>query len=457
MAEFKLSQKGKSKLCYEGFVYIKDKEVEDGEVIYWRCERKKICKGRAKTVGDTVHTGTQHNHAPDATRKDVIQAKNDVKIVAATTRNPTHQILAEAVATISEVAAVQLPKFNSLKRTIQRQRTSLPSPRTLAELTIPENYTLTLDNEQFLMHDSGKDDEDRFLIFSTQKNLQLLAQSKRWYSDGTFKTVPEVFFQLYTIHAEVYGTVVPLVYVLMPKKTEQMYTKMLEQLLILQPTLAPDSVLTDYEIAAINAFTAIFRNVTVSGCLYHLSQSIYKRVQSSGLQTRYANDAEFALQIRMIAALSFVPKDKVVDAFERLVNLLPEDAEPVIDYFEDNYIGRSRRNRRTNPKFHHDLWNCYKRVVDGANRTNNAVEAWHRRFGSAIIMCNHPSIWKFIDGIKSEQKTMQSQIERYLSGEERPRKSAYQDIDRRILSIVNDYINRDVLDYLRGIAHNLKF
>ena len=45
--------------------------------------------------------------------------------------------------------------------------------------------------------------------------------------DGTFKTVPLLFQQMYTIHAPVGGEnacVLPLVYVLMTGKSEECYT-----------------------------------------------------------------------------------------------------------------------------------------------------------------------------------------------------------------------------------------
>lgn len=72
--------------------------------------------------------------------------------------------------------------------------------------------------------------EDKILVFSTVSNIQKLSQSIFWIIDGTFKTVPTIFTQLYTIHAQVgYGDnsrVLPLVYVLMTSKREQCYSQM---------------------------------------------------------------------------------------------------------------------------------------------------------------------------------------------------------------------------------------
>ena len=39
----------------------------------------------------------------------------------------------------------------------------------------------------------------RIIIFSTRENLKLLFKSEIWFLDGTFDTVPSMFFQLFTI------------------------------------------------------------------------------------------------------------------------------------------------------------------------------------------------------------------------------------------------------------------
>jgi hypothetical protein len=46
----------------------------------------------------------------------------------------------------------------------------------------------------------------------------------------TFKTAPELFYQIYTIHALVDNNILPCVYALLPNKTEQTYYEMFQQL-----------------------------------------------------------------------------------------------------------------------------------------------------------------------------------------------------------------------------------
>ena len=55
-------------------------------------------------------------------------------------------------------------------------------------------------------------------------------------------------------------------------------------------------------------------------------------------------------------------------------------------YFEDNFIGRKMlRNRRSNPRYVIQMWNCFSRVDLELPRTNNAVEGWHNAFHVNIL------------------------------------------------------------------------
>ena len=45
-------------------------------------------------------------------------------------------------------------------------------------------------------------------------------------------------------------------------------------------------------------------------------------MQDFGLQIRYMADEEFALTIRMFAALAFVPPNDVIDLFDTLANYI---------------------------------------------------------------------------------------------------------------------------------------
>ena len=82
-------------------------------------------------------------------------------------------------------------------------------------------------------------------------------------------------------------------------------------------------------------------------------------------------------------ALAFVPLVDVETAFDDLSTEIRtnfnNDMDELLNYFEDTYIGRLRRNgHRGDPTFAHDVWNMYMRTRDELPRTNNNVEGWHR-------------------------------------------------------------------------------
>ena len=63
----------------------------------------------------------------------------------------------------------------------------------------------------------------------------------------------------------------------------------------------------------------------------------------------------------MIAALAFVPLDRVMKHFERLQKHFSDAVTPVLDCFEDNYVERQLLYGRRPPIFAHSLWNMYAR------------------------------------------------------------------------------------------------
>ena len=108
-------------------------------------------------------------------------------------------------------------------RSIRQQTLAGPAlPSTCSEIVFPPKLTITFKGDQFLMYDSGPV-EKRIVIFATKRNLQCLSQSSRWYADGTFKTVLLLFHQLYTLHGLKQKGSLPLVFALLPDKTEETY------------------------------------------------------------------------------------------------------------------------------------------------------------------------------------------------------------------------------------------
>ena len=125
--------------------------------------------------------------------------------------------------------------------------------------------------------------------------LFIFQDSDLWLADGTFTSAPNQFVQLYSIHGVLNGSVYPFVYTLMTKRTQAMYSAVLRSLIqsardMFNVDLAPRSVSTDFEKASINALEEVFPNVDVTGCHFHLGQSVLRKVNELGFKTTYQRD-----------------------------------------------------------------------------------------------------------------------------------------------------------------------
>ncbi|KAM0736966.1 hypothetical protein ACS0PU_000059 [Formica fusca] len=137
----------------------------------------------------------------------------------------------------------------------------------------------------------------------------------------------------------------------MSSKSEELYKKLFQKLNNwaeeLSLDLKPDFVLTDFEKAAINAVNFEFPSAQSKGWHFHLAQSVYRQIQRNNLTSKYGNDQNLNLLIRHFLALAFLSPLEIPVAFDELKELLPEEAEPIIKWFDDNYVrGRHRRTLR---------------------------------------------------------------------------------------------------------------
>ena len=471
------SNRGKDKINVHGFIMCKDKNNNNS--YYWRCEKRDAlqCKGRAVTKfvegQHRLQKVTDHNHAAEASRFNVIRTVNTLKERGIETNEPPAQIIQTTTASISHEAYLYLPSRDALRQTINRVRSSdLPvEPESLNELTVPEDLTKTLSGSDFLVKDIDLD-QDRILLFTTIANVQYLEQSPFWIMDGTFKTVPNIFRQLYSIHGRV-GTdensqIVPLVYALMSRKSEECYRGLFQGLVDFGDEngvlLRPQFILTDFERAAINATRREFEGVQNKGCLFHLAQSIYRKVQSSGLSVQYGTDENFSLKIRHIPALAFLPPDDIPAAFDELKDHIPQEANEIVRWFEEYYVhGRARRTLRNGnviratPLFPPDFWSVVDNIDHAFPRTQNSVEAWHRRW-SALVGTAHLGVYKIIKELQKEQNRVELDVESILRGIPRPlQKKQDREREARIRAVFNDRANRPLMDFLRGMAHSISF
>jgi len=276
------------------------------------------------------------------------------------------------------------------------------------------------------------------------------------FIDGTFTLAPPLFSQVFVILAKHAECVFPVMYALLPNKRQETYDRLFGLIKTIWPLFNPMSISLDFEMAVMNSVRQAFPRAELHGCLFHLTKSMRRQVSENGLLQCCNVEPRFALHARIIAALAFVPIDNLYDAFDALSMELANELTPILNWLEDNYIGRpGRNNRRSRPPiFPPESWSMCQRIISGTDRTNNHAEAAHRRLKRELDVV-HPSIWKFIDGLRRIQKGRVVTYEQYVRGERGPiKRREYILADQRLLTIVKDYNNRDIIEYLRGIALN---
>ena len=355
--EFGVTKRGKQSFIYRNYEYWKVQCNKRGETL-WRC-----CKYESLKCKAMLHTKNEDvlgNTAPEHTHGGNVANSQARKAIAEMKKHMTENIATPSasqgavVEKMSDHVRMALPKRASLSRVLRRHRQvkaslqqngqALPGIPTDMNFAIPQRF------EQFLLHDSGPGD-DRLLVFGDRDLLQALGRSALWLADGTFKVVPTLFYQLYTIHFDYVGGIHPAgVYCLLPDKSGRTYARLMDVLKVLVPNAQPRLILTDFESAAMNAFNAAYPSSYPAGCYFHLCQSVIRKVNEVGLKSDYETDDEIRGFVRCLPALSHVPEKDVADAFDELVQVMPlnKKINDVVTYFENTYIRGRRRPGRGN-------------------------------------------------------------------------------------------------------------
>lgn len=466
--QFIESNRQRQKFVHEANSYSFDKYSSDGTKMFWRCDKRDSdgCKARIHTNrhnNQVIKTINQHTHGSDITSIEITKIKTSIKLRAINTVEIPSQIINHISQVIPNSIRGAMPNRDAIRKLIQRKRIDIHAPTinitNLSSIQIPPSlqfYTSTPEaQERFLLIDSGQDDPNRFLVFGKASNIQWAHQMSKVYMDGTFKTTPAPFSQIYVILSERCGFVFPILYALLPNKKQSTYTSLFNKVKELWPTFNPSTITIDFETGVINSIRAVFPNSSIYGCFFHLIKNLKKKISEEGLMSRYNSDPEFSLQARMIGALAFIPPDSLNEAFQVLQDNINEELHVILHYFEDSYMGRLNiHGQRSRPLYPNEIWSVYSRTLAGNDRTNNHAEAAHRRMNAEFSL-DHPTIFKFLKIIKKIQSGRDLAYENFVRGDHPPTKrNKYLIADARIRNIVESYGRRTIIEFLRGISHN---
>ncbi len=98
--------------------------------------------------------------------------------------------------------------FSLLESALQKhRRKNIPPLPISIDFQIPLLYQRTWAGEEFIVADiTSKRVGGRLIIFSSNEQIEFLINSSTWFCDGTFKTRPLIFEQVYIVQCLVGDT-----------------------------------------------------------------------------------------------------------------------------------------------------------------------------------------------------------------------------------------------------------
>lgn len=307
----------------------------------------------------------------------------------------------------------------------------------------------------------------------------ILALAKFWLSDGTFRTLPTLLYQLYSIHASVgsknNSQICPLVFALMNKKSQQAYELLFNGLIEIcdeiEIVLDPGIIITDFELAAMNAFTVCFPNAKGKCCLFHWGQIVWRKIRDEGLATEYGKNLEFAVFMRQLVALAFLTPSEIIPTFVKLQKIalqkvgageFPNGTLNVFQLIDELYVRgvplKKQRNQQQKfkpPRFKPTSWSIAQNNKLDIPRTSNSVEAFHRRWQN-LVGTTHIGVFKFVEELQLEQNVIEGKIIGINAGAPRPPQSKELLARKeRIKNVIQNSKTIAKIDFVKNIAMNL--
>ncbi|KAL3697452.1 hypothetical protein R1sor_011528 [Riccia sorocarpa] len=231
-----------------------------------------------------------------------------MRVTVATENLPVPQIYQEEANRLSSsaTASAMLPVLQSVDTSLYRARRTRfpPLPKSRAEIVIPESLHLTDSGENFVLLQLQNND---IIVFGTSSDFDVLCNATHVYMDGTFDSCPELYRQLFTLHALFEEQQVPLLYVLMSSKERVAYISLFRALkdhaVARGRQFSPQLILSDFESGLILAIRAEFlksiirESASMGRLLEYFQRQWFESIPTNmwnvhGIQRRTDNNCE---------------------------------------------------------------------------------------------------------------------------------------------------------------------
>lgn len=226
------------------------------------------------------------------------------------------------------------------------------------------------------------------MIFYSLTLVPLMTTIKEWNFDGTFYTVPALFYQLFTLLGFYKGHSFPLIFTLMTSKSQKLYDLTMQKVKELIPNLNPEQAMGDFESSSGKAIRSCWPQIQIGGCQFHFSQNLYRKIQKLGLTELYNDNKQFNKWVKKIMTLSYVPANRMHEAVDSLFQEnfdVNDHSQTKITAFK-TYITEYWIRKVTPQRIS---------VFEFSRGTNNDAESYHSRL-KAIVRQHKPNIYTFL-------------------------------------------------------------
>ncbi|KAE9521590.1 hypothetical protein AGLY_018020 [Aphis glycines] len=398
-----ISEKGKTILICDGFKFGFQKNLAN-DVKRWTCT-KKICSAYLKInmCNEIQFENSKliHNCAKDSEQKINRQIlSNNLKRKALEQLSERPAKLFHDEMKKCNVSTLTSSDVTYIKNNMNHARNSI-HPKLLQDANEIHNILSSIEiktfkGENFLM---VNDPLNGFVMFSCDENIIFLSSLTTIYVDGTFDYCVQYFCQLFTIHGFKNNYYIPLAFFLLRDKSQVSYKRafveLQNQCLKSVEVFEPKMCFVDFEKSIHNALLEVWPQIEIKGCIFHLCQSWWRKIQKIGLATEYSKNDEIGKYLTYIFGFPFLHPEEVGDVFAiDLGELKPENDKltEFSDYLVDNYIDEDS-------SFPPKIW---AEMTSSAQRSTNACESFHSKYNSNFSS-THPHIYKFLDVLKAMQ------------------------------------------------------
>lgn len=437
-----ISRRGRVGILVQGFRFRLDKIHKEWKT--WRCCNKQ-CHSRCTTdleLTSILTVPSTHNHnKEDAKEIDLLNIRATCKRKAV--EQPNERPLKLICTELPGESSINYNDINSIRRSMyserRKQRPSLPTNQDevlQALRNVKEYQTHDQDSLQIFVIDH----DSKIVMLSSPRSLSFLASSPRLYADGTFKTCPKFFYQLYVLHAFQNGFYVPCVFFILPGKSQELYRKMLGHLLQvcgdLDINITTSTIYVDQEIAMISAVQSTFPDVNVKLCQFHIRQSWYRKIQSLGLCTEYKDgNSSVGKWLKLFFGLPAIDACDIQDCFAFSIMDDAPDSQACAefaDYVFKNYID-------VNATFPPTTWTNQ----DEDGKTTNSCESFHKHFKDSFYS-SHPNIFTFLEQMREQQQLIISKIKSVASGLTITKRKQQQIKNCKTIELISSYRNGEI-------------